>query len=111
LGRHRFLPDLAKKPTNPAFKAAEREAINTIIQGSAADLIKKALIDLSIRLKKEGLNSSILLQVHDELILECPRNESMTVKKVLKEVMESAMVLNVPLTVSVSEGTNWAMLK
>jgi DNA polymerase-1 len=111
LGRHRFLPDLAKKPTNPAFKAAEREAINTIIQGSAADLIKKAMIDLSIRLKKEGLNSSILLQVHDELILECPRNESMTVKKVLKEVMESAMVLNVPLTVSVSEGTNWAMLK
>jgi len=111
LGRHRFLPDLQNKPKNPRRKAAEREAINTIIQGSAADLIKKAMILLDEKLKKEEIEASILLQVHDELILECEAENRELVSQVLKETMESAMDLIVPLNVTVATGTNWSKLK
>ncbi len=104
--RRRFLPDLFS--SNKAVRAfGERTAVNTPIQGSAADIIKKAMIRLYRELRARGLAARLLLQVHDELVLECPREELQVLVPLLKEAMEGAAQLLVPLEVEVKVGPNW----
>jgi DNA polymerase I len=107
LNRRRFLPALKFKSA-AARAAAERLAINTPIQGSAADLIKVAMVNLARRLDEQGLRARLLMQVHDELVLECPRSEAQNVSALVRETMESALRLEVPIVVNVGVGSNWA---
>lgn len=81
--------------------------MNTPIQGSAADIIKKAMIDLANRLHEERLQTRLLLQVHDELILEAPKEEIELLKKIVPDVMENAVSLRVPLKVDYHFGPTW----
>jgi DNA polymerase I len=105
-GRKRPIPDLASK--NPNLRGfAERTAVNTPLQGTAADLIKIAMLRLDAELRARGLATKMLLQVHDELVLEAPVAEVETVKALVKECMEGAHELSVPLEVEVSVGANW----
>ncbi|MCA1056940.1 DNA polymerase I [Rossellomorea aquimaris] len=106
LNRRRYLPEITSRNFN-LRSFAERTAMNTPIQGSAADIIKKAMIDMAYRLKEEKLKSRLLLQVHDELIFEAPEEEIETLKKIVPEVMENAMELEVPLKVDYSYGPTW----
>lgn len=92
-------------------QAGERLAMNSPIQGSAADIIKIAMIKCHRQLITEGLKSRIILQVHDELIIQARCDELERVKVILKENMEGAMVLKVPLVVELNTGTNWYELK
>lgn len=85
--------------------------MNTPIQGSAADIIKLAMISVYRRLKEKGFKSRILLQVHDELVLEAPRSELDEVSSLLLDAMEHAVSLSVPLTVEIHEGATWAEAK
>ncbi len=89
--------------------AAERVAVNTPIQGSAADIVKKAMISVDRALREEGSGAHILLQVHDELIVECPADEKIVekTKAIIKREMENAVKLSVPLRVSIESGKNW----
>jgi DNA polymerase-1 len=110
LGRKRYLPDL-KHAANQQIRArAEREAINSPVQGTAADIMKLAMLKLPGALKKAGLKSQILLQVHDELVLECPENELKKTTQVTQEVMESAYKLSIPLETDAAVGKNWGEL-
>jgi DNA polymerase-1 len=105
-GRKRPIPDLMSK--NPNLRGfAERTAVNTPLQGTAADLIKIAMLWLERELRERGLESKMLLQVHDELVLEAPEAEVEAVKALLKECMEGAHKLSVPMEVEVSVGGNW----
>jgi DNA polymerase-1 len=106
LGRRRFIPEI-KSENRMRREMAERAAINTPIQGSAADMIKVAMLSTFYRLKKEKLKSKLLLQVHDELVLEVPEEEKLQAQTVLKEEMEGAMPLKVPLKVDMGWGKNW----
>ena len=93
---------------NPSLRAAgERMAINMPIQGTAADIIKIAMIRLAARLRGEGFRARLLLQVHDELLLEVPRDEVDRLVPLLRETMEGALALDVPLTVDVKVGDDW----
>ena len=110
LGRKRALPDILAK--NGAMRAvAERMAMNSPIQGTAADLMKLAMIRLDQSLEKHGLKSKLLIQVHDEVVLECPEDEVEKVQKVVIEAMENALdgriQLLVPLRVNTAIGKNW----
>ncbi len=106
LGRKRQIPELAAR--NPTLRAAgERMAINMPIQGTAADIVKIAMIRLAERLEAGGFRARMLLQVHDELLLEVPRDELDRLVPVLRETMESALPLSVPLTVDVKAGDDW----
>ena len=106
LNRRRYLPDITSSNFN-LRSFAERTAMNTPIQGSAADIIKKAMIDMDARLKAEGLQTKMLLQVHDELIFEAPKDEIEILERIVPEVMENAIELLVPLKVDYSYGTTW----
>jgi DNA polymerase-1 len=107
LGRRRYLPELAAK--NPAARAgAERMAANAPIQGTASDVIKLAMVRLAAALQTRQLAARLLLQVHDELLLEVPEAEVPAVRALLPEVMESVMPLEVPLRVEVKDGLDWA---
>jgi DNA polymerase-1 len=109
LGRKRMLPEI--RSSNAAVRAnAERMAMNSPIQGTASDLIKVAMVRLHRELKSRGLQARILLQVHDELVLECPDGEIDTVRELLRVTMESAIELKVPLVVNVSTGSRWSEL-
>ncbi len=110
LGRRRYLPDINSKNFNQR-SFAERTAMNTPIQGTAADIIKKAMVDVHNALQREELQSRILLQVHDELVLEVPASEVEQVAKIVKEAMEQSVSLKVPLEVDVNVGKNWADAK
>ena len=106
LGRRRYIPTIASR--NKTEKAAaERVAINTPIQGSAADIVKLAMIRLDKALRQKASPATMLLQVHDELILECPRELAEETAQLVKEEMEKAIVLRVPLRVSVETGERW----
>lgn len=107
LGRIRLLPDINSSNKN-IRRFAERIAINTPIQGSAADLIKVAMIKVDKAFKEKKLKSAMLLSVHDELIFEVPPDELSIVKKLVKEIMEGVWELKVPLKVNVECGENWA---
>ena len=86
---------------------AEREAVNMPIQGSAADILKKAMIDLHADLPRRGMKTHMILTVHDELLFESPREEAEAAVEVVRERMENAASLSVPLTVDVGVGENW----
>jgi len=106
MNRRRLLPELHS--TNQGIRAAaENIAINTPIQGSAADLIKVAMIRISRGLKRRGWQTKMLLQVHDELVFEVPENELEEVKGYIKEEMEGGCQLRVPIKVAISSGKNW----
>ena len=106
LNRRRYIPELkSQKFAERSF--GERVALNTPIQGSSADIIKIAMGNVYNALKEGGYKSRILLQVHDELIIEAHKAEIDAVSAILKENMENAFELNVPLTADVHEGTNW----
>ena len=106
LGRKRHIPELAAR--NPTLRAAgERMAINMPIQGTAADIVKIAMIRLDERLRAGDFKARSLLQVHDELLLEVPRDEVDRLVPLLRETMESALPLDVPLTVDIKVGDDW----
>ncbi|MRH42889.1 DNA polymerase I [Aquibacillus halophilus] len=104
--RRRYLPEITSRNFNRR-SFAERTAMNTPIQGSAADIIKLAMINLSIKLKEENLQARMLMQVHDELILEAPEEEIDLLKDIVSSVMENAIELNVPLKVDYAFGKTW----
>ena len=109
-GRSRYLPELASSNFNMrAF--GERVARNMPIQGTAADIIKIAMVHVRNRLKAEKLDAKLILQVHDELIVECPEAESDTVKKILEEEMANAVQLSVPMLAEAGSGKSWYQAK
>ena len=105
-GRRRYLPDLSSD-NRQLREMAERAALNAPIQGSAADIIKKAMLGVDTELKAQGLKSRMLLQVHDELVLEVAPGERDAVEKLVRTQMGSAADLSVPLDVSVGQGISW----
>lgn len=105
-GRRRALPELASKNHN-LRALGERMAMNTPIQGTAADVIKLAMVKVWRRLRAERLAAKLILQVHDELIVEAPETEAETVARILKEEMEGAVSYSVPLTADVGQGKTW----
>ena len=105
-GRRRYLPEL--KSSNFNLRAfGERVALNAPIQGTAADIIKLAMIKVDQALRKESLKAKLILQVHDELIVECPAEEASMVKQILEREMEQVAALNVPLVVEAKCGESW----
>ena len=106
LGRRRAVPDIDAR-SRPARAAAERLAVNTIIQGSAADLIKIAMINIHRRIRDEDRPSRMLIQVHDELVFELPAKSVKDELEMVRHEMESAMTLTVPIKVDVAYGENW----
>lgn len=109
-GRRRLLPEITSKNGNLRARG-ERLAVNTLIQGTAAEIIKIAMVHLHAKLREEGLKARILLQVHDELVLECPPEEHDQIEKVLTETMEGVVTFKVPLTVEAHWGANWKEAK
>lgn len=106
LGRRRYLPEIASdNGQRRAF--AERTAVNTPIQGTAADLIKLAMVNIDRLLAEKGMRSRMLLQVHDELLFEVAQGELATVRKLVKREMEGAIELSVPVSVEIGTGKNW----
>jgi DNA polymerase-1 len=104
--RRRYLPDI--KSANAIVRGyAERNAINAPIQGSAADVIKVAMINVYNRMKKEKLESRMLLQVHDELVFDVLKSEEDQMRKLVKEEMEGAVKMDVPLDVEMEFADNW----
>ena len=105
-GRRRYVPDVNANNGN-VRAMAERNAINAPIQGTAADIIKLAMIGVDRALREQGLRSRMVLQIHDELMLEVPNEEIEPVKRILMEQMENVVSLKVPLTVECNYGKNW----
>jgi DNA polymerase I len=107
LGRLRRLPDLQAR--NPQVRAeAERQAMNTPVQGTAADLIKKAMLDLDAALRARRSGARLIMQIHDELVLEVPEGESEEIRALVQKTMEGALALDVPLVAEARLGHNWA---
>jgi DNA polymerase-1 len=105
-GRRRYIPELREK--NFSIRAfGERTAANSPIQGSAADLIKIAMIRIDAQLRKQGFAAKMLLQVHDELVFEAPPDEISRIQALVREEMENAAELSVPLVVDIGVGANW----
>jgi DNA polymerase-1 len=110
MGRRRYLPELQSSNYNlRAF--GERCAMNSPIQGTAADIIKLAMVRVDRALREKGMQSRLILQVHDELLLECPPEEADRAADLLREAMEGAIELKVPLVAEVHRGKNWAEAK
>ena len=106
LGRRRYLPDL-NSDNRQRREVAERMALNAPIQGSAADIIKVAMLNVVSAMKKEVLASRLLLQVHDELIFEVYPGEGQALEQIVKREMESAIELSLPLAVNLGVGASW----
>ena len=110
MGRRRYLPELSSSNFNVrAF--GERCAMNSPIQGTAADIIKLAMIAVARRIREERLHARLILQVHDELIVEAPEDEVERVKALLRECMEGVVALKVPLRADISTGGDWRECK
>ena len=106
MGRRRYLRDINSR--NAVVRGmAERNAINAPIQGSAADIIKMAMICIHKRIREEGLRSRMLIQVHDELNFKCHKSEQSQLQELVTDCMEHVVSLSVPLTVSTGFGANW----
>ena len=110
LNRRRYLPDLFSS-NRIVRNAAERTAMNTPIQGSAADIIKLAMVNIHRELAEHGLKAKMILQVHDELIFDAPANEIEQLQELVKRCMENALLLDVPLLVDLKTGKNWYDVK
>ena len=106
LGRRRLVPDLASSNRTVRF-AAERVARNTPIQGTSADILKRAMVTICERMRDARVESRMLLTVHDELIFEVPRDEQEAMTTLVRTAMEGAIALEVPLLVEVGCGPNW----
>ena len=109
MGRRRYVAEL-KSDKKQIMELGKRIAVNTRVQGSASDIMKKAMLDVDKALKKAKLKTSILLQVHDEIILESPIDETEYAMKLIKTEMETTYPLSVPLSISISKGKTWSML-
>ena len=110
MGRRRYLPELTA--SNAMVREfGKRAAMNTPVQGTAADIIKLAMVRVDEALRREKLQSRLILQVHDELLLECPPEEVETAARILQEAMEGVIELHVPLSAEVHQGANWAEAK
>ncbi len=107
LGRRRYFPTLKTEKNAAIRNREEREAINAPIQGTAADIMKLAMISVPPELAKQGLSARLILQVHDELLLECPKEEALDTARIVKQVMESAYPLCIPLKTDTRYGENW----
>ena len=105
-GRRRYLPDINSK-NGTVRSLAERTAVNAPIQGTSADIIKMAMINVDRRIGKEGLKSRMVLQIHDELVFDAVADEVETLERIVREEMENVTVLSVPLTVECNHGSNW----
>jgi DNA polymerase-1 len=110
LGRKRMMPDINSRNQN-SRRLAERMAVNTVIQGSAADLIKVAMVNIFRRTKAETLELKMILQVHDELVFELPDKQAPVYSEIVREEMVQAMKLDVPVVVDISWGKNWLECK
>ena len=110
LGRRRYTPDIHAS-NRQVREAAERMAINMPVQGTSADIIKVAMINLFRRMKDQNLQSKMLLQVHDELIFEVPEKEIDTMCQLVPEIMSSAVELSIPIKVDIKKGMNWGVMK
>jgi len=110
LGRRRYLPDLRSSNFN-LRSFAQRMAINTPIQGTAADIIKIAMVNIYKQMLKQNLRSKMILQVHDELIFDVPFEEKDTMEHLVQEKMQNALELVVPLTVDLKTGFDWYNMK
>jgi len=110
LGRRRFLPEI-NSPNRMVREAAERMAINAPVQGSSADIIKVAMINLHREMEKKNLKSKMLLQIHDELLFEVPEGEMEEMKTLVRELMSRAVELCVPVKIDVKLGRNWGEMK
>ena len=106
LGRIRYFPEL-RSPNRNIRAFGERAAMNMPLQGSAADIMKLAMLKVDEALKKGGYRAETILQVHDELVLDCPKEEAEEVRKLLKECMENVVRLNVPLIAEAKSGADW----
>lgn len=109
-GRRRYIPEISS-PRAPLRAFGERVAMNSPIQGTAADIIKIAMINTSRALRKAGLDARLILQVHDELIVECAEHDKEQAAKILRDCMENAAKLTVPLTVDLHWGRSWEECK
>ena len=105
-GRRRYIPELKMQNKNMQH-FGERVAMNSPIQGTAADIIKIAMVRVDQKLKASGLDARLILQVHDELIVECRREDAVAAREILVSEMENAVKLKVALKVGVAEGENW----
>ena len=106
MGHIRYIPEIHSS-NKTVRAAAERMAVNTVIQGTAAEIMKKAMLSIASRMKEEGLKSRILLQVHDELIFEVPEDEIPVMEGLVRDCMENAYSLSVPLRVEIETGRSW----
>jgi DNA polymerase-1 len=106
MGRRRYLPELSDRSYN-IRQFGERAAMNSPIQGTAADIIKLAMVRVHEALKQRGLQARLILQVHDELIVEAPAQKAEEVRGLLEETMQNVMTLSVPLTAEVNVGDSW----
>jgi DNA polymerase I len=110
LGRRRYFPGLKTQQNQNIRNREEREAINAPIQGTAADIMKLAMIKVVHALQESGLSARMLLQVHDELVLECPADEISETARLVQQVMETAYPLKVPLLTEARSGTDWGIM-
>ena len=106
LGRRRMINGI-KNTTGRNLNTAERTAVNAVIQGSAADLIKRAMLEVDRRIKSEGLKARLLLQIHDELIFEAPDEEIPALARLVRSAMVEAIPFDVPIRVDLASGPNW----
>jgi DNA polymerase-1 len=106
LGRRRYIPEIASQDMRMR-QFAERTAVNTPVQGSAADIIKKAMIEIQGALEKSGLESKMIIQVHDELVFDVPKAELDRVVKIVRDGMENIIKLKVPIVAEIESGKNW----
>jgi len=111
LGRRRYFPALQSKANVQVKNREEREAINAPVQGTAADIMKIAMLNIPPALKEAGLKAKMLLQVHDELVFECPKNELKETARVVQEIMENSYPLSIPLLTEARYGANWGETK
>jgi len=106
MGRRRYLPEIDDKRRS-VREFAQRTAVNSPIQGSAADIIKIAMIDIHREMERRELESRMIMQVHDELVFEVAKDELAEMREMVREKMEGAIVLKVPVIVDIMEGANW----
>jgi len=111
LGRRRYFPALQGNANVQIKNREEREAINAPVQGTAADIMKIAMLNIPPALKKAGLKARMLLQVHDELVLECPKKELEETARIVQETMSNAFPLSIPLSTDARYGPNWGEMK
>ncbi len=111
LGRRRYFPNLRGQMNQNLRNREEREAINAPIQGTAADIMKLAMLRIPGALKDAGLRGKMLLQVHDEIVIECPQSELQQTAQVVQQMMETAYPMEIPLSTEARSGKSWGAMQ